>query len=96
VVAQFAPSDVATVDADDTCRLHLLFLLKSFSPMTSESVALCSLGCCTEVVVVEVMAVAVVGWFLVNAVVFGVDIVVPVACTSRLDHISCVLGHLFD
>jgi hypothetical protein len=36
------------------------------------------------------------GEFAVDAIVIAVDIVVPVMCALRLDHILCVLGHPFD
>jgi hypothetical protein len=49
-----------------------------------------------EVAVVEAVTVAVVGWFVVDALVEADDIVVPVACTPHLDYILSVLSHPVD
>jgi hypothetical protein len=100
VLIEFDDVDLGNVatcaDAVDTCHPDLLFLLKLFSPITSGSVAHCSRCCCTEVVLVVAVTVAVLGLFVVGALVVTVAIVVPVECTARLDHIACVLGHPFN
>jgi hypothetical protein len=70
--------------------------VETFSPITSGSVARCSLCCCTVVFVVVALSVAVLVLFVVDVLVVAVAVVVLVACTARLDHISCVLGHSFD
>ena len=45
------------VGAVDTCRFDRRVRLKSFSPMTSASVARCNLCCCTDVVVAVIVVV---------------------------------------
>ena len=76
----------------DTCRLVRLLRLKSFSPITSGSVARCKRGCCPDVAVAVLIVVGVVVVVLVVALVVAVLVAVVVG----RDHISCVLGHPLD
>ena len=81
--------DVVTPDVEVVVvsLLDRLLRLKSFSPMTSGSVARCSRPCCAVVVIDEVQR-------LVRAtLVVDVDIAVLVFCCTGRDHNSWVGGH---
>ena len=76
------------VDVVNTCRLVRLVRLKSFSPMTSGSVARCNLCCCADVVVAVIVVVVLEVAVLEVALVTLDAVVVLVADGAGLDHIS--------
>ena len=76
------------VDAVDTCRFDRLVRLKSFSPMTSGSVARYNHCSCTVIVLAVIVDVLLEVAVLEVALVTLDAVVVLVADAAGLDHIS--------
>jgi len=90
--------DVVTPDVEivDVSLLDRLLRLKSFSPMTSGSVARCSRRCCAGVVFDVKVVVDEVQRLVLATLVVDVDTVVLVLCCTGRDHNSWVGGHPLD
>ena len=90
--------DLVTPDVEvvDVSLLDRQLRLKSFSPMTSGSVARCSRPCCAVVVFDAEVVIDEVQRLVLATLVVDVDIAVLVfSCTGR-DHNSRVGGHPLD
>ena len=90
--------DVVTPDVEVVVvsLLDRLLRLKSFSPMTSGSVARCSRPCCAVVVFDVEVVIDEVQRLVLATLVVDVDIAVLVFCCTGRDHNSWVGGHPLD